>query len=110
LLQEVRPHAVAQVVLDVEADPAAGQTSPHGDDEAYDGDAEEGETVGDEQPGLAADERVVDGQLDDARHQQAEAHLGERQRETHEREPLVVAEELENAPEGLHLDASLPRG
>ena len=91
-------------------DLAAGEAAADGDDEAHDGDAEQGETVGDEQAGLAADERVVDGQLDDARHQQAEAHLGEGQREAHEREPLVVAEQLEDAPEDLHLSASLPAG
>ena len=108
LPQQVAPHAVAQVVLDAEARLAAGEAAAEGDDEAHDRDAQEGEAVGHEQARLAADQRVVDGQLDDARHQQAEAHLGEGEGEAHEGEPLVVAEQLEDAPEDLHQRLAYP--
>ena len=40
---------------------------------------------------------------------QAEAHLGEGQGEAQDGEPLVVAEQLEDAPERLHLVAELTR-
>jgi len=43
-----------------------------------------------------------------ARHHEAEPHLGQRQSEAHEREPLIAAEQLEDAPEGLHLRLAYP--
>ena len=110
LTQDVRPHAVAQVVLDAEAGLAAGESPSDADDEADGGDAEEGETVGDQQPGVAPFQGVVDRQLDDARHGEAQPHLGEGQGEAQDGEPLVVAEQLEDAPDRLHLVLSLPRG
>jgi len=108
LAQEVGPHPVAQIVLDGEAHLAAGETAAHADREAYGGDAEEGEPVGHQQSGPASQQRVVDGQLDDAWHHQAEAHLGEGEDEAQRRQPLVAAEELEDAPDGVHLALSLP--
>ena len=108
LAQHVRPHAVPQVVLDVEADLAGREAPADADGEAHDGDAEEREAVGDQQAGLAVDESIVDRELDDPRDDEAEAHLGEGQGKAEDGQPFVVTEESEDAPERLHLLLSLP--
>ena len=78
LAQEMRPHAVPQVVLDAQAGLAAREAAADADDEADGGQAQEGEPVGDQQPGLAPDQGVVDGELDDARHDQPQSPSGRR--------------------------------
>ena len=102
LAQQVGPHPVAQVVLDGEADLAGRQATGHGEAETHGADGEQCEPVPDQQAGLAGRQGLVDDSTREPRDGQRRGGLQQCRAEAHEDEPGIVAEQLGDAPEGLH--------
>ena len=78
------------------------ETSPHGDAEPGDADRQQSQPVDGQQAVVGGAERIVDRELHDARHDQAQPHLRESEDEAEDHQPLVATRQGEDAPEGLH--------